>query len=133
MAVSDEQIQEVLGSSEMKAKVEEPTTQETIKAEFEKVFATVKDKLGDTWQDVRTIYDMAFDKTFDLKKEVKYVSLAALAYLVSPIDLIPERFLGPLGLADDVAVLIFAINYAKPEIARYRSSTVIAETPQKPA
>jgi uncharacterized membrane protein YkvA (DUF1232 family) len=117
MAVSDEQIQQVLESSEMKAKVEEPATQDKIKAEFEKVFATVKGKLGDTWQDARTIYD----------------SLAALAYLVSPIDLIPERFLGPLGLADDVAVLLFAINYAKPEIVRYRSSKIITETPQKPA
>lgn len=32
------------------------------------------------------------------------VAIAALLYGVSPIDVIPE-FLGPLGLADDLAVL----------------------------
>jgi uncharacterized membrane protein YkvA (DUF1232 family) len=36
------------------------------------------------------------------------------------VDLIPERTFGPLGLADDVAVLYFVLKYAQPEIKRYR-------------
>lgn len=34
----------------------------------------------------------------------------AIAYFVSPIDLIPELFMGPLGLVDDVAVAAFVLN-----------------------
>jgi uncharacterized membrane protein YkvA (DUF1232 family) len=102
-------------------KASDPNTLKNIESGFGTAFAQVKDKLGDAWQDVQTIYTMAFDKGFEMKSEVKIVSIAALAYLISPIDLLPERFLGPLGLADDVAVLMFALNYAKPEIARYNA------------
>lgn len=34
------------------------------------------------------------------------VALGALAYGVSPIDVIPELLVGPLGFADDLAVLV---------------------------
>ena len=119
MAVSEQQIEKVLNSDAMKGVVENPNTMDRIKSEFDRSFALVKDKLGDAWEDVRAIYDMILDKEFQVKKEVKYVSIGALAYLISPIDLIPERVLGPLGLADDVAVLLWALNFAKPEIQRY--------------
>jgi uncharacterized membrane protein YkvA (DUF1232 family) len=33
-----------------------------------------------------------------------------MAYFISPIDLLPEAFLGPLGYADDVALAALAIN-----------------------
>lgn len=36
--------------------------------------------------------------------------LAAIVYLISPIDIIPEALLGPLGLADDAAVLAYLIK-----------------------
>lgn len=36
--------------------------------------------------------------------------LAALVYVVSPVDVVPELLLGPLGLADDVAVAALAIT-----------------------
>lgn len=35
---------------------------------------------------------------------------AALAYFVSPIDLIPEAILGPIGFTDDIAVACLALN-----------------------
>jgi uncharacterized membrane protein YkvA (DUF1232 family) len=34
----------------------------------------------------------------------------ALAYYVSPIDLLPEALLGPLGLIDDIAVSAYVLN-----------------------
>jgi uncharacterized membrane protein YkvA (DUF1232 family) len=42
---------------------------------------------------------------------------AALAYFISPIDLMPEAFLGPVGYMDDVAVACLALNAVlnKPE------------------
>jgi uncharacterized membrane protein YkvA (DUF1232 family) len=36
------------------------------------------------------------------------VGLAAIAYGVSPIDIIPELLTGPLGLVDDAGVLVAA-------------------------
>lgn len=105
----------------MKDKVTDPKTLSGIEKGFGEAFAKIKDQLGDSWEDAQAIYHMAFDKDFDMKSETKIAAIGALAYLVSPIDLIPERFLGPLGLADDVAVLMFALNYSKPEIERYRA------------
>jgi uncharacterized membrane protein YkvA (DUF1232 family) len=34
----------------------------------------------------------------------------AIAYFVSPVDLIPEALTGPLGYTDDVAVAAFVLN-----------------------
>jgi uncharacterized membrane protein YkvA (DUF1232 family) len=117
--LNGDKIMEMLNG--MKDKVTDPKTLASIEQGFGDAFAKVKDKLGDSWEDAQAIYHMAFDKGFDMKTETKIAAIGALAYLVSPIDLIPERFLGPLGLADDVAVLMFTLNYSKPEIERYRA------------
>lgn len=36
--------------------------------------------------------------------------IAAVIYIVSPIDLIPEVFFGPFGFADDLIALIIAVK-----------------------
>jgi uncharacterized membrane protein YkvA (DUF1232 family) len=46
----------------------------------------------------------------------KVVLGAALAYVVSPIDLIPERLFGALGYLDDVAVMVAALNILFKEV-----------------
>ena len=118
---SEDTIRDMLSSPDMEARAEDPATLTSIQEGFGEAFAKVKDRLGDSWEEVQDIYHMAFDDSFDMKKEVKYASIGALAYLVSPIDLIPEKYFGALGLADDVAVLMFALKYARPEIERYRT------------
>ena len=40
----------------------------------------------------------------------KLIPLAAIAYFLSPIDLLPELALGPIGMIDDVGLLILALN-----------------------
>lgn len=117
----DDSFKQMFESPEMEKTMAAPSTQQRIQKDFEEAFAKVKDKLGDSWQDVRTTYEMAFDKSFTMDRKVKIAVIGGLAYLVSPVDLIPERTLGPLGLADDVAVLCFVLKYAQPEIARYRA------------
>lgn len=117
---TDDTIRDLLTNPAMREKADSADTLARIQEGFGDSFEKVKDRLGDSWEDVQSLYHMAFDKTFDMKKEVKYAVVGALAYLVSPIDLIPDRIMGPLGLADDVAVLLFALNYAKPEVERYR-------------
>ncbi len=120
-APSEDTIAEILSSDEAREKASNPDTLRAIQEGFQGAFEQVKDRLGDSWEDVQTIYTMAFDDSFEMKKEVKYASIGALAYLVSPIDLLPERVFGSLGFADDVAVLMFALKYAQPEIERYRT------------
>jgi uncharacterized membrane protein YkvA (DUF1232 family) len=47
---------------------------------------------------------------------------AAIAYFVSPVDLVPEALVGPLGYLDDIAVAAYVlhgmINHTEPEILR---------------
>lgn len=40
----------------------------------------------------------------------KLIPLAAVIYLFSPVDLVPELALGPLGMIDDVGLMILALN-----------------------
>ena len=51
---------------------------------------------------------LMLDKRVDAKHKV-YMG-AAIAYVVSPIDLIPESRFGPLGYLDDVVVIVAAVN-----------------------
>ncbi len=58
-------------------------------------------------------YFCAFDKATPLK--VKGTLLAALAYFVMPLDVIPDVLLG-LGFTDDLAVLMTAFSMVKGHI-----------------
>ena len=40
----------------------------------------------------------------------KLYLVAAMAYVMSPIDLLPRRLFGPIGYLDDVIVLVVALN-----------------------
>ncbi len=46
----------------------------------------------------------------------------AIAYFISPIDLLPEAILGPVGYADDIAIAAYVlnniINDVDPELLR---------------
>jgi uncharacterized membrane protein YkvA (DUF1232 family) len=79
----------------------------------------------------------AFDPSTPLK--VKGILLAALAYFVIPLDIVPDLILG-LGFTDDMTVLITAVSLiqrhmkaehydkARETIARLRSGTFAAPT-----
>jgi len=45
-----------------------------------------------------------------VNRRYKAVAAAVVAYLISPVDLLPEALLGPLGLADDVALAFMALD-----------------------
>jgi uncharacterized membrane protein YkvA (DUF1232 family) len=51
---------------------------------------------------------LMLDKRVDSRHKV-YVG-AALAYVMSPVDLIPERTIGVPGYLDDVAVMVAVLN-----------------------
>jgi len=51
---------------------------------------------------------LTLDPEVPLKSKAKLG--IAIAYFVSPVDLIPEAFLGPLGFTDDIVITAFALN-----------------------
>jgi len=51
---------------------------------------------------------LAMDKNVPSGEKAKIAG--ALAYFVSPIDLLPEALLGPIGYLDDVALAAYVIN-----------------------
>jgi len=51
---------------------------------------------------------LALDKDVPMAEKAKIA--AAIAYFLSPIDLIPEAIFGPLGFADDIALAVYVLN-----------------------
>jgi uncharacterized membrane protein YkvA (DUF1232 family) len=52
----------------------------------------------------------------------KAIALAGLAYVLSPLDLMPEFLFGPFGLLDDLVVisatLLRLVNHVHPDVVR---------------
>ena len=52
----------------------------------------------------------------------KAIALLGIAYLLSPIDLIPDLLFGPIALIDDLLVLTACLsrilNYVHPDVVR---------------
>jgi uncharacterized membrane protein YkvA (DUF1232 family) len=63
---------------------------------------------------------LALDKEVPVGEKAKLAG--AIAYFISPLDLIPEALVGPLGYIDDVAVAAWVlhglVNKTNPEIIR---------------
>lgn len=66
-------------------------------------------------EDVLAAFYCAFDPATPLK--VKGILLAALAYFIMPVDVIPDVLLG-LGFTDDMAVLYTAISMIRSHMTQ---------------
>ena len=51
---------------------------------------------------------LMLDKEMPSQKKVKLA--AAIAYFISPLDILPEAILGPIGYLDDVALTAYILN-----------------------
>lgn len=51
---------------------------------------------------------LSIDKDVPVKEKAKLA--AAIAYFISPIDLIPEAIVGPIGYVDDIALAAYVLN-----------------------
>ena len=51
---------------------------------------------------------LSIDKDVPVKEKAKLAG--AIAYFVSPIDLLPEALIGPLGFADDISLAAYVLN-----------------------
>lgn len=49
--------------------------------------------------------------------KAKFAVVAAVVWLLSPVDLLPD-FLGPLGLLDDFGVVVAVLKYVMDQVGR---------------
>lgn len=54
------------------------------------------------------LWKLSTDPNVPTKEKVKII--AVLTYFISPLDLIPEAFLGPAAFADDIALTAYILN-----------------------
>ena len=87
---------------------------------------TIMEKAGflsQYWDDIKTSFALIrdwFNGSYDKVPARMIVSLAgALAYLVSPLDLIPD-WVPMAGFVDDAAVLAFVFQLSKVDLNAYR-------------
>ena len=95
-----------------------------LKALLESTNLTIKDnaQLANLIEDIQAVVSLVMDYT---KKRYRSVSkttiitiIAGLLYLVNPMDLIPDFFVG--GFIDDAAVIGYVLTKIKDELDRYK-------------
>jgi len=67
-----------------------------------------------------------FHREHKLAPTTWFMAVVTVIYTISPIDFIPEWFLGPLGLADDLGMWAILFGLA----AREKSRWEVANAPQ---
>ncbi len=66
------------------------------------------------------VLDVAQGKYKNYNRQSLILIVAALIYLVSPVDFVPDIL--PGGLVDDACVLLYVVNSVRDELSRYRGS-----------
>ncbi len=80
---------------------------------------------GAKWyDDFVLLYTMVTDKKFKISKTAYIAIAGALAYVVLPIDVLPD-FIPGLGFIDDVFVVGIVMKSISDEIERYQSYTQV--------
>ena len=80
----------------------------------------VKKHTNASWYDnFKFLFDMITDKEYALDKKTYFMIAGALAYVVFPIDIIPDFILG-VGFLDDAFVLGFVVKQLTEEIDKYK-------------
>jgi len=80
---------------------------------------------GAKWyDDFVLLYDMVTSKEFKISKTAHIAIAGALAYVVLPIDVIPD-FIPGVGFIDDIFVIGIVMKSISDEIERYKSYTQV--------
>ncbi len=80
---------------------------------------------GAKWyDDFVLLYDMVTSKEFKISKTAYIAIAGALAYVVLPIDVIPD-FIPGVGFIDDIFVVGIVMKSISDEIERYKSYTQV--------
>lgn len=91
---------------------------EDVKKIDEKLDGMNKGPIAALWDDVQILYKLVKDPNRAWGSKIAIV--AALVYLISPIDALPD-IIPILGLTDDAAVIAIVINQFKGDIDKYKS------------
>ena len=79
-----------------------------------------KHKEASWYEQFKLLYEMVTDKTFQVSTQTYVMIAGALAYVVLPIDVIPD-FIPGVGFVDDIFVLGFVLKSLSDEIERYKN------------
>ena len=82
-----------------------------------------KHKSAKWYDDFVLLYSMVTDKDFKLDKKTYIAIAGALAYVVLPIDIIPD-FIPAVGFIDDVFVVGVVMKSISDEIERFKAHKV---------
>ena len=96
---------------------------ETLAKDFDAVEAEIfaqKHQAAVWYNDFRLLYEMVTDKYFTLNTSTYLAIAGALAYVVLPIDIIPD-FIPCVGFIDDVFVVGYVMKSIADEIERFKS------------
>ena len=69
---------------------------------------------------IKLFIEMMKDQNYQMPTGLKVILGVAMLYIISPLDVVPDFFLG-LGQIDDVTVLAAALTMLAKEIGRYES------------
>ena len=79
--------------------------------------------LARLFQDLRLLFPRIKDYWKGVYRDVSVKSivifLAGLAYIISPIDLIPDYIIG-LGQVDDAAILALSLYFLEKDLVKYK-------------
>jgi len=104
-----------------------PEDEKRVKRDYEKKARKAKGKIDDPdfWEGISTIWSMLKDPDYTIKWETKAWIIFALAYFISPVDLIPDVF--PfVGYLDDVAIVMWVLHILHDEVVAYRKFKGVA-------
>jgi uncharacterized membrane protein YkvA (DUF1232 family) len=77
-----------------------------------------------TWKedakDVAKMIRATWNGDFRIQKRNIFLMLLCLVYILNPFDFLPAIALGPIGLIDDAAVLVFVYKRITGELERFR-------------
>lgn len=80
-------------------------------------------KLGEYWEEVKWVFSMIKDYTTGKYREVPWRTIAllvaALTYVLTPFDLVPD-FIPIIGWSDDCFALAGALAFAKMDLDAYK-------------
>lgn len=75
-------------------------------------------KIAGIWDKVQALWKFVQDP--DAPWGGKAIAIAALIYLISPIDAVPD-FIPGLGLADDAGIILLAISKLGSDLKKYQN------------
>ena len=79
-----------------------------------------KHKDAKWYDDFMLLYNMVTDKDFTLDKKTYMLIAGALAYVVLPIDIIPD-FIPAVGFIDDIFVVGIVMKSISDELERFKA------------